>query len=290
MTVHAIQPSDRRYKRNVMRFRATLQKMIDERRSGVNKGYLGGESADLLSILLKSDIFNGEDEMIKDEIVTFFLAGMKTVQISTTNLIYYLTKHPEYKAKLLKEILPPVELVKDNIIEGLEYDTVMDFEYLHQCYYESLRIEPPASVSVHQTMSEDTNIDVSGKPILFEKDKMFIILFSNVHHDPVQWKESHRYIPERFDRDPSNPWTLTADGKPRNALAFTPFFGGKRVCLGKTFAEVTIRFTVPLLFQHLDFEFVNPEEQMAHKDTYAVGGAKDLDLPMKLIIKNKVQI
>jgi hypothetical protein len=56
---------------------------------------------------------------------------MKTIQVSTTNLIYYLTKHPEYKSKLLQEILPPVESVKDNIVDGLEYDTVMEFEYLH---------------------------------------------------------------------------------------------------------------------------------------------------------------
>jgi cytochrome P450 len=121
--------------------------MIDSRRSGAKKSY--DKSSDLLSILLASDIFHNEDELIKDEIVTFFLAGMKTIQVSTTNLIYYLQKHPEYKAKLLKEILPPVEKVKDNILEGLEYDTVMDFEYLRQCYSESLRIEPPAAISTH---------------------------------------------------------------------------------------------------------------------------------------------
>jgi len=49
---YAYQPSDRRYKRNVMRFRAILQKMIDERRSGATKGYMGDTSADVLSILL----------------------------------------------------------------------------------------------------------------------------------------------------------------------------------------------------------------------------------------------
>lgn len=45
-------------------------------------------------------------------------------------MIYYLCKHPDLKAKLEAEILPPVALVKDNIVEGLEYDTVMDFEFL----------------------------------------------------------------------------------------------------------------------------------------------------------------
>lgn len=68
--------------------------------------------------------------MMIDEIFTFFLAGMKTIQVSSTNLIYYLTKHPEIKSKLLQEILPPVERVSDNIVDGLEYETVMDFEYL----------------------------------------------------------------------------------------------------------------------------------------------------------------
>ena len=90
--------------------------------------------------------------MIIDEVVTFFLAGMKTIQISTTNLIYYLTKHQNIKEKLLKEILPPVEAVKDNLIEGFTMDTVQDFEYLNNCYNESLRIEPPVANSSQLTM------------------------------------------------------------------------------------------------------------------------------------------
>jgi cytochrome P450 len=119
--------------------------------------------------------------------------------MSTTNMIYYLHKHPEIKAKLLKEILPPVEAAKDNIIEGLEYETVMEFEYLHQCFYESLRIEAPTGVSVHQTMSQDTEISVEGKNMLIKKDDIFLVLFNEIHHDPVEWPEPHRYIPERFD-------------------------------------------------------------------------------------------
>jgi cytochrome P450 len=69
-----------------------------------------------------------------------------------------------------------------------------------------------------------------------------------------------------------NEWLLTPDGKPRNPLAFTPFFGGKRVCLGKTFAEVTIRFTLPLIYHHLDFDFVAPEQQVRDKILYSIGG------------------
>lgn len=49
---------------------------------------------------------------------------------------------------MLAEILPPVEKTEKNIVDGLEYETVMEFEYLQMCYSEILRIEPPAASSV----------------------------------------------------------------------------------------------------------------------------------------------
>lgn len=68
--------------------------------------------------------------MIRNEIFAFFFAGMKTIQVATTNLVYYLEKHPQYKAQLLREIALPVEKVKDQIVEKLEYETVLNFSYL----------------------------------------------------------------------------------------------------------------------------------------------------------------
>ena len=118
-----------------------------------------------------------------------------------------------------------------------------------------------------------------------------MILFNEIHHDPVQWREPHKYVPDRFDtRTPNNIWSLTTDGKQRNPLSFTPFFGGKRICLGKTFAETVVKFTIPLIYHHVDFAFVQPEIQAKSKDIYGAGGAQDLKLPMKLTIRNKVQI
>ena len=68
--------------------------------------------------------------MIIDELLTFFVAGMKTIQTTTTNLLCYLEMQPEIKARLMREILPPVENVKKNIQEGLDYEKVMEFDYL----------------------------------------------------------------------------------------------------------------------------------------------------------------
>lgn len=114
---------------------------------------------------------------------------------------------------------------------------------------------------------------------------------NEIQHDPVQWPNPDEYRPERFDlKDPDNKWTKTSDGKPRNPLAFTPFYGGKRICLGKTFAEVMVRFTLPLIFFHCDFAFTNPKEQMSNKQVHTASAPQEPKIPLKLTIKHEVKL
>lgn len=67
--------------------------------------------------------------------------------------------NPNIKQKLLAEILPAVDRVKNDIVDGLEYDTVMDFEYLPKCFYEVLRLEPSVPVSFPANMSKEMTIN-----------------------------------------------------------------------------------------------------------------------------------
>ena len=40
---------------------------------------------------------------------------------------------------------------------------------------------------------------------------------------------------------------LTPSNKKRHPLSFSPFFGGKRICIGKTFAEIIGKYVVPAI-------------------------------------------
>jgi len=42
--------------------------------------------------LIGTELFCRNDDFIIDEIITFFFAGMKTIQTTTANLMYYLEK------------------------------------------------------------------------------------------------------------------------------------------------------------------------------------------------------
>jgi cytochrome P450 len=71
-----------------------------------------------------------------------------------------------------------------------------------------------------------------------------------LHHNPDQWGIDHDvFRPERF-----------AQKGRQHPMSFMPFLAGKRVCVGKTFAENSFKVVMPLIlkaFPH--FEFVNLE-------------------------------
>ena len=82
---------------------------------------------------------------------------------------------------------------------------------------------------------------------------MIGIYMSKLGMDPAEWREPEKFIPDRFD--PSSPYFLTPAGKRRNPYSFSPFLGGSRICIGKTFIEVVSKLTVPTLLSNFAFEF-----------------------------------
>ena len=72
-------------------------------------------------------------------------------------------------------------------------------------------------------------------------------------NNPVEWQEPEKFIPDRFDTQ--SPMFLTPSGKKRNPYSFSPFLGGKRICLGKTFVETVSKLVLPALWANFNFEF-----------------------------------
>jgi len=53
------------------------------------------DKGDLLSILLEDPLFKDDNDMITDEILTFFFAGSQTSAVALSNMIMNLMKHPD---------------------------------------------------------------------------------------------------------------------------------------------------------------------------------------------------
>jgi len=66
----------------------------------------------MISMLVEDENYKDSFDDICDEIIVLFVAGSKTVQTTTTNLIGRYTNNEEFKVKLHKELDVLVEKVK----------------------------------------------------------------------------------------------------------------------------------------------------------------------------------
>ena len=246
---YAIFPSCRRLFHNIQSLRDGIRQIMDARLKGEAKGSIDG---DLLSIFLQDPLYRDDPEKTIDDLLILFFAGNETIKTSSANTICFLAQHPGIKARVLAEITPSIEKAAGNFVEDLTVEETKDFTFLRYCWYEALRLEPPAPISIGSVFVKP--VTIGG--VQFDIDTVFSINFYAVQRDPKEWIRPEEFAPERFD--PKSPMILRPDGKPRNPFAFCPFFGGKRICLGKTLAEFMIVFTLPLVLTHLDFEFENP--------------------------------
>jgi len=142
----AFNKQDEAFLANVASYRQHLLSIISDRKAGVSASY-DGDTSDLLSIMIDSDIFKERRDKMIDEFIGIFMAGMKTTQATTTNLIQYLIKNPDLKDRLMSEICPVLDQIKDDFRGKLTWDNIDGFELTRNCFYESLCIAPPAPMS-----------------------------------------------------------------------------------------------------------------------------------------------
>jgi cytochrome P450 len=171
----------------------------------------------VISALLASEYFETREEELIDELITFYFGSKKTLQVGIVNFIYYVTKHPHVKDKLMSELDKP----------GCS-------EYLQMCWQETLRIEPPVAATFPWTVRRECTLSSKTQSFKVTPGTQFAINIEAMHHDPAVWVEPNRFEPERFNPcSEPNKWTFAPSGKARNPLAFTPFLAGQRACAGK---------------------------------------------------------
>lgn len=153
----------------------------------------------------------------------------------------------------------------DALEKLLEFEDLDKFSFVQKCFYESLRKEPPVNFTPFQAFNRDVTLGYkTPEQLTIKAGQSFVIVIEAIHNDPKLWIEPERYIPERFDH--SSPYFKAPDGKPRHPFAFQPFLGGHRVCLGKTFAETSVKYTIPLILHFFDMELSNKAQRKTKED------------------------
>jgi cytochrome P450 len=85
---------DRLNGRNQHAIENCIFKIINERRACNQLAQPGEE--DLLDLLLREDVYKGDDLKLCYDLRMICLAGTETINVSTANLIYFLTMHKHF--------------------------------------------------------------------------------------------------------------------------------------------------------------------------------------------------
>lgn len=208
--------------------------MIAERRADPR------DRGDLLSMLIATesaeDAKGGvaakmSDTQVRDECLTVLLAGHETTANALSFALWLLASHPELQEELAAECR---SVLGERVPGAADYPSLALAE---RVFAEALRLYPPVWVTA-RTAAE--SYEYRGFTV--RKGTILCAPQFAVHRDPRWWGGT----PERFD-----PMQFSAERKAsRPKLAYFPFGGGSRQCIGEGLAWMEGVLILSAMVQH----------------------------------------
>lgn len=157
---------------------------------------------------------------IRNQILTFLIAGQLTTSELMPNTLYNLLRHPAVLHRVQAEV---DQVFGDQDDYRPTYDDIGKLRYLRQAIDETLRISPPANAFDRMAL-QDT---VIGGRYPVKRGEVVSVLVGALHRQPEWGDNVELFDPERFDPE-------RAAARP--ASLFKPFGTGARSCIGRQFA------------------------------------------------------
>jgi cytochrome P450 len=169
-----------------------------------------------------------------DEVKTFIAAGHETTAHGLTWMFLLLAENPEVRARVYGEV--------DAVLQGRRptADDVERLPLLQAAFLEAMRIYPPVWAVPRVAAQEDQ----IGEFRIKRGSRIMISIWS-MHHDPRVFPDPMQYRLER--------WLGDAD-KHRPRLAYLPFGGGRRACIGQGFAQLNAAVLGAMMIQRYEFD------------------------------------
>ncbi len=204
-------PANRRLKKANAILDAAVARLIAARKQGS-----ASATPDVLDLLIAARDSTGaplSDHEIRDEIVTFIVAGHETVAAALTWCWALLAAHPNIQRELQVEV--------DEVVgeKQLNLNDLAQLPFTRACVDEALRLYPPAWLITRKALVDD---ELAGAKI--PAGALVIMSPWIVHRHPDFWIDPDAFVPQRF-----------LDGTVTRH-AFIPFGNGLRLCIGRDFA------------------------------------------------------
>jgi cytochrome P450 len=193
----------------------------------------------LLGLLLDTRDDDGRpmsQTQVRDELMTFLLAGHETTANALAWTLLLLSHHPHVREQLEDEV--------DAQLSG-RMPNADDADKLVWCRAiidEAMRIYPPAWTVERMALADD---EIDG--YLIPAGTTVMTPPYLVHHDARWWPNPEGFDPRRF---------LPGADNHRHKFAYLPFGGGRRQCIGSGFATLEATIVLAMLTQRFRLDLV----------------------------------
>lgn len=189
------------------------------------------DSADLLNVLLGADGGRWPRQRIRDEALTFMLAGHETTANAMSWFWHLMAPHTEARDRMLAEV--------DAVLGARRprADDLGALPWTTACLQESQRYFSAVWTIARRAIEHDV---IAGHHIRPGTT------IHHIHHDPRWWPDPESFDPNRF--------IGTDRARPRSA--YLPFGGGRRSCIGQSFALMEMVLMAAIMSQRFTFDLV----------------------------------
>jgi cytochrome P450 len=177
---------------------------------------------------------------LRDELMTALVAGHETTASQLAWTFTMLAHEPRVLARLVEEI-----------------DAGEDDAYLTATINESMRRRAVIPNAEPRLVKE--RVEIGG--VTYEPGVVLVCNAHLVHHDPAVYPDPHEFRPERFLEQPPGTYT------------FLPFGGGRRRCLGASFAQLEMRIVLRAALRRFELSTPHSRPERARRRSITVSPA-----------------
>jgi cytochrome P450 len=204
----------------------------------------GGEDetpSDMLDFLMLAEQSGDYPENhLRDQVVSFLIAGHETTALGTTYTQALLSWHPEVREKVRAEAR---DVIGD---DEPSYEHAEQLTYTGQVFTEALRLYPPAWAVIRQAQGDQQ----LGQYTVNDGSVVIMPQWS-VHRDGRFFENPTQFDPSRWDEQ-----------SPDDVGAYFAFASGPHSCIGRGFATKGARVALATLTKDVDLDV--PRDQLSN--------------------------
>lgn len=238
--------SEKKLREAIGKIHSFVDEIVGEKKRKVIGSDESWDEMDLVSKMVSDGV---DDEVVRDTMISFIMAGRDTTSAAMTWLFYMLSCHPHVEDEVVRE-----QTILERGDDTWKHETLKEMRWLKACICESMRLFPPVAWDSKHAMANDTLPDGTR---VRAGDRVTYFPYGMGRMKSLWGEDRFEFKPERWASE-------VEEGKIKALKNYGPykfpvFHAGPRACPGKEMALIQMKYVVASIIKRFVIRPVAPD-------------------------------